>query len=177
MTVILVTGVPGSGKSSVAEELCRLGYTAVDADEDEKLSGWENIESDVRPSETLFDWFQGHRWAWNASRIEQLADLNRGRTIFICGSANNLDDLLGRFSQVLALEIDVETLAQRLDQIDQANGFSSGDGDTRDQIRSWLPHQQQHFRELGAVMIDGKRPIDEVVHSILEATNSRERSL
>lgn len=150
---------------------------AVDADEDEFLSGWENVRSDVGTSETLFDWFADHRWSWNAARLEQLTDSNRGRTIFICGSANNLDDLLGHFSQVIALEIDVETLAQRLDQIDRASGYMSADGDTRDQIGSWLPRQQEHLRELGALMIDGKRPIHQVVLSILEATSSSERPL
>lgn len=168
MTAILITGVPGSGKSSVAGELSRRGYSALDADEDASLSGWVSIvESGERPSEASANWFTDHRWEWNMSRLDELIAQIGDDILFVCGSASNLEELVGRFSKVIALEIDVETLADRLDAIDQAYGFPGGDGDTRGQIERWLPTDQDRLRELGADMVDARRPVEEVVNQIL----------
>jgi shikimate kinase len=168
MAVILITGVPGSGKSSVAEELSRRGFSALDADEEASLSGWVDVVAPgERPSDASANWFTNHRWEWNASRLDDLVDEIGVDTLFICGSASNLEELVGRFSKVIALEIDVDTLADRLDAIDQAYGFRSENGNTREQIQRWLPTDQDRLRELGADMVDGRRPIEEVVNQIL----------
>jgi hypothetical protein len=168
VTTILITGVPGSGKSSVAEELSRRGYSALDADEIASLSGWVSVvEPGERPSEASANWFTNHRWEWNASHLDELVAQIGDDTLFICGSASNLEELVARFSKIIALEIDVATLSDRLDAIDRSHGFPGGDGQTSEQIGRWLPTDQDRLRELGADMVDGRRSVREVVNQIL----------
>ena len=42
MTAFLVTGNPGSGKSTIANELARRGLSTIDPDYDPELSYWED---------------------------------------------------------------------------------------------------------------------------------------
>jgi shikimate kinase len=171
VTANLITGVPGSGKSTVARELSRRGFSAIDADEDESLAGWINIgRTEASASTALSDWCATHRWQWDPSHLAHLIASSGEEALFICGGAANLDDLADSFANIVALEIDVETLAERLDAIDRASGIAVSEGDTRDQINRWLPRDQQHLRELGAVMIDGRRSIEQVTSSVLVET-------
>lgn len=171
MTAILITGVPGSGKSSVASELSRRGFSALDADES-TLSGWVSVvQPGERPSEVSANWFTNHRWEWSEEHLNEIVAQIEDGTLFICGSASNLEQLSGSFAKIIALEIDAATLSNRLDVIDQAYGFRGGDGETRNQIERWLPNHQDRLRELGADMVDGRRSVEEVVNQILVTTS------
>ena len=79
MTRVLVTGMSGTGKSTVITELKARGYRAVDAD-GERLS--EVV--DVDPDE-LTGLGRGRDWVWHEDRIQEVLDFDEGDVLFVGG--------------------------------------------------------------------------------------------
>ena len=81
MTRVLITGMSGTGKSSVVQELISRGYEAYDLDAPE-WSEW--IETD--PSDELTP-ARGKDWVWRMDRVRALLSESEGRALFISGCA------------------------------------------------------------------------------------------
>lgn len=88
MPAFLITGNPGSGKTSVARQLARRGYAAFDADE---VAGWETASGTAvaQPPAPTDEWLLSHRWVWFRARLEALvSEHSEGRQpVFVCGIA------------------------------------------------------------------------------------------
>ena len=87
MTQVALYGNPGSGETTIAQELLRRGLIAVDADE---TAHWETTSGVPvgQPEPAPDDWLLGHRWVWSRPRIEHVIGphVAAGRHIFLCGS-------------------------------------------------------------------------------------------
>ncbi|MFB6077268.1 MAG: AAA family ATPase [Candidatus Nanohaloarchaea archaeon] len=165
---VLVTGVAGSGKSSVCAELARRGYEAHDIEErddlftmvdpgtGEPLEGFDNDDLDaVKRSE----------WRCDVDQLQEVMDEPDG-SAFWCGVAANMDELLPLFDEVVLLEVGSEELRERLAaREDEAFGT---DPDVRDWLLGWKDGWEMEMRERGAVSIDGDRPLASVVDAILD---------
>jgi hypothetical protein len=115
MRAFLITGNPGSGKSSLAAELSRRGMVAIDTDD---LAFWEDsagLRVD-RPPDADDGWLLAHRWVWSRARIEQAiaASDNAAGMMFFCGIARNQDQMLDLFEKVFLLVIEEATQIARL---------------------------------------------------------------
>lgn len=171
MSAFLITGNPGSGKTTVAQELLRRGLIAVDADES---AHWETT-SGVRvsqPEHASDEWLLGHRWVWSRPRIEHVIrpHVAAGRHIFLCGVAMNQRDMLDLFATVFLLSIDHETQLKRLDTPDNANRNAA----QRAQILEGRPTFERQMRAAGTVVLDGSQPTGDLVtriHQEVSATH------
>jgi predicted ATPase len=83
MSKVLVTGMSGTGKSSVLAELGRRGYRVVDTDD----PGWcKWVESSDEDG--------GGEWLWVEERMAGLLDSDDGRTVFVQGCVRNQGKVL-----------------------------------------------------------------------------------
>ena len=116
MPAYLVTGNPGSGKTTVALELAGRGFTAVDADE---IAGWEDAEGRPtgQPGQVTDEWLRQHRWVWRRSRLQDAIGVRvrAGRPVLLCGIAVNQHEMLDCFDLVFLLSLDDATQLDRLD--------------------------------------------------------------
>jgi hypothetical protein len=143
---VLITGNPGSGKTSVAVELTRLGHAAIDADDE--IAHWE-------------DGPDGRRWTWDRDRLEQAIKLTPG--LFVCGVAINLRDMLDLFDRVFLLSIDAPTQIERL--------ASGGDRERSlwQPIIDGRPVFEDEMRMVGATVLDGRSAPSDVASEIVQA--------
>jgi cytidylate kinase len=74
MNAVLITGMSGAGKSTIAEALARRGLTSLDADGDPLLA--RSVACDGNVVEDLsvpdFAWLARHSWAWDPARLDEL---------------------------------------------------------------------------------------------------------
>ena len=167
MPTALITGSSGAGKTSVAAELARRGWRAIDTDIEPGLARWEGPDGAVveRPKHPSHEWLAVYRWAWDAARFEDLvAEVGPGWLV-LCGNSSNATDFIERIDRIVLLEIDVATMLRRLDKDTRDNDFGAV-GDTRDQLIRWLPGYQERLRAIGADVIDATGPLDAVVEAV-----------
>lgn len=164
MTAILITGNPGSGKSSLASELARRGCAVVDGDD---IAWWETASGKpaTQPVPTPDDWWSGHRWVWARSRVEKvISERSRAtRHLFICGIAVNQRDMLDLFDRVFLLMLDHKTQVERLDAPSNARRTVA----ERAQILDGRPIFEAEMQAAGAIVLDGRQPTPILANLIL----------
>src|SRR6202042_3376082 len=167
MSAVQISGCSGAGKTAVAAVLARRGLAAIDADDDPSLArDVDPTGAEVEePEEPDFAWLSQHSWVWNPARLDELIRAAAPATLYVCGGADNELEMADRFTQVFLLEIDEPTMLARLDTR-QDNDWGRI-GDTRDYLRRKLPELQDRLRAFGAIPIDARQPLDQVVDAIL----------
>jgi adenylate kinase family enzyme len=173
MSAVQITGCSGAGKTTIAAVLVRRGLVAIDADDDPLLArsvdaAGNVVEEPEEPEEPDFAWLSQHSWAWNPARLDELIRAAAPVTLYVCGGADNELELADRFTQVFLLEIDEPTMLARVDAR-QDNDWGRI-GDTREYLRRRLPELQDRLRAFGAIPIDARQPLDQVVDAVLSHT-------
>lgn len=99
MTIHLIGGREGTGKSTLSRKLSSLGHPAIDADMHRGLSVWvDAVTGAVIPEDDISypvseAFVRTHRWIWDPAKMRELMHLYEGREAFLCGSktANEAD--------------------------------------------------------------------------------------
>ena len=172
MSAVQITGCSGAGKTTIAAVLGRRGLAVIDSDDDPLLArtvdGAGNVVAESEaPEAPDFEWLARHSWAWDPARLDALIAAAAG-TLYVCGGAANEIELASRFTHVFLLEIDEPTMLARIDA--RTDNDWGQIGDTREYLRSFLPGYQARLRASGAIPVDARRPVEEVVDAILTRT-------
>ena len=172
MSAVQITGCSGAGKTTIAAVLARRGLAAIDADDDPLLARSVDAAGNVveEPEAPDFAWLSRHSWAWNPARLDELIRAAAPATLYVCGGADNELELADRFTQVFLLEIDEPTMLARLDARRDYHDWGRI-GDTREYLRRRLPEFQARLRAFGAIPLDARQPLGQVVDAILSHTS------
>jgi hypothetical protein len=168
MNAVMITGMSGAGKSTIAAVLAQRGLVSIDADDDSVLARSVDPAGHVveDPAAPDFAWLAQHSWAWNPARLDELIQGAAPATLYVCGGAANELELADRFTQVFLLQMDEPTMLARLDAPSRDNDWGRI-GDTREYLRRRRPEYQDRLRAFGAIPIDARQPLDHVVDAIL----------
>jgi hypothetical protein len=171
VAAFLVTGNPGSGKTTLAGELGRRGFVAIDPDYDADLSYWQNadgrqIAKAAGPAQPDAHWLRTHQWVWSRSRLQNILRQYEPAPVFVCGIALNIDKVVDLFERVFLLRIDAETQERRLVTYDARNPPGRTEAG-RQQIRDGRPIFERQMLVLGAIALDGTAPTATVADQLL----------
>ena len=146
MTVVFVTGMSGTGKSSVLAELERRGHEVVDTD--------------------YGDWIDesGPERLWREDRIAALLDEHKGGTLFVAGCVANQGLLYPRFDAVVLLSAPAEVILERVAGR-ESNDYGKSD-EEREQIVSDLEEFEPLLRAGATAEIDTSAPLTEVTDEL-----------
>ena len=111
MKRILITGMSGTGKSSVIAELAARGYKAVDADSPE-YSEWVEVSGDTSALGSP-EWGTKD-WVWREDRVQELLSTEDADLLFVSGCAANMGKFLPQFDHVVLLSAPAEVIVERL---------------------------------------------------------------
>lgn len=176
MSLFFITGVSATGKSSITRELRDRGYTAFDTDDD-ALARWQNNEtgyihpkSSVKSADRTKEFIDAHSWNVPREYIEKIANDNVDNTGFICGVANNIDQLKDLFSGIFALIIDEDTLRHRITT--RTNNDWGKQAHELEQTLETHKAALETYNKLGYVIIDAGQALPNVVDDILSKVTS-----
>ena len=162
---ILITGVSGTGKSTIAAKLAEQGYTTVDIDKAEGLCNWFNRETgDIvdYQAELNAEFVKNHTWLCDREKLEQLIAGNE--TVLVFGMADNFDELEDLFDQTILLKCSPEIFLNRIMHRED-NDFGK-----HPEIQKLLEETHQEFEDKmiakGAVPVDVSKPVIEIVEKI-----------
>ncbi len=159
MALIQIDGISGTGKTTLAEELTRRGYNAVDSDATFGYFG--NPETGDPTSQEI-----QANWIWDLDKVKELARLSSEEIIFICGGAMNQDRVRNLFSRRFTLVIDDETMKQRL--LNRTNNHFGKNPDDLARQLEWNRGTVVYAKSIGSIVIDATKPIEEVADVILK---------
>lgn len=168
--LIWVTGVSGSGKSSVCEVLKAHGRSAVDADW-EGYSQWVHRvtgEPVVNPPYPVpAGWLDDFAWRVRPEAVESLAARMAFGVGFLCGGFENEVDVWAFFDHVVCLVVDEATLRHRL-MGRTTNHFGKHPEELQAALH-WRSVVEDQYRERGAAIVDATQPLDVVVDEVMSA--------
>jgi adenylate kinase family enzyme len=152
MTSVLVTGMSGTGKSTVLAELARRGHRVVDTDygdwsEDVPMAGQAGSER-----------------LWREDRMEiLLAEHSRG-ALFVSGCVANQVKFYPRFSASVLLSVPVDVLVERV-ITRRTNDYGKTDAERAAILRD-RQVVEPLLRAGATAEIDTRKPVDEVADDL-----------
>ena len=155
----LVEGVSGTGKTSVCRELNRRGYRAINGDRELAYQG------DPQTGEPI-DGARHEHHIWDVRRVRALIADQHEPVTFFCGGSRNVATFIDLFDETFVLDVDLDTLLERLDQRPQDEwGSKQAERDLIVRL-----HQTKEDIPSTGIVIDATRPLAEVVDEILRHT-------
>jgi hypothetical protein len=152
--------------------LARRGLVAIDSDDDPFLARFVDPSGAVvaeAPAAPDLTWLARHSWAWDPARLDELIRAAAPATLYVCGGADNQQEVADRFTQVFLLEIDEPTMLARLDARRDYHDWGHI-GDTREYLRHKLPAVQDRLRASGAIPVDAPAAVAAAVRDVLART-------
>lgn len=162
----LITGVAGTGKSTLAQELRKRGLAAYDTEEGfsyyvNKKTG----ERTSRPHEPTQIWYDQHHRVFDEKVVVNLFKKHANEPLFICSITANQSKFYPEFDILFLLTAPNELIMHRLKT--RTNNYFGRDPLDLQRV---IGRHQQFDKEMlasGAIAIDSTKPIAEVVEQIL----------
>ena len=168
MKRILLTGMSGTGKSTIISELAARGYKAVDADCDE-FSEWVEVTGDADASVSPVE---GNRdWVWREDRIQDLLSTEDTDVLFVSGCAENMPKFFPRFDLIVLLSTPTSVIAERL--CTRTTNQYGKRPDEVARVLSLVESVEPMLRRAAGYEIDTSVPLEEVVATLLRLVQSQ----
>lgn len=167
MKVFYITGVPGTGKSTVVEKLAERGVFSIDADSIRGLTHWiDNDTGEVSEWHQGMsnDWYKKHKYICDKEKLINLIKNSPKDVVAVAGLFNNRSELRDLFDKVFLLQCKEEIFMKRIIER-ESHDFGKHPLD-QENILSWYKDFEREVLKEGAIPINTDRPLADVVNEI-----------
>jgi dephospho-CoA kinase len=152
MKRVLLTGMSGTGKSSVLRRLAELGFRTVDTD-------YNDLTVEVRSASGA----SGR--LWREDRIEQILSATDADLLFISGTCRNQVKFYTRFDYIVLLSAPASVLVERL-TTRSSNPYGKSPEEITETLRL-IEAVEPLLRRAATLELDTTAPLDFIVDVIL----------
>jgi dephospho-CoA kinase len=166
MKRILITGMSGTGKSTLISELSARGYNAVDLDAP-AWSEWAEVDSVAAPESPDSTVEPGRDWVWREDRVRDLLSKEDSNVLFISGCAENMAKFYPQFDDIILLSAPPNLIVERL-----ASRTTNSYGKRPDQVTRVLGLIQTiepRLRKIATHEIDTSLPLGQTMANVLSS--------
>lgn len=153
---IFITGVAGSGKSSMSKELNRLGYQAYDIEELDgmfKMVRKDTGEDFVDYDNADINKVKNAHWICDIDKLKELLRKQNDEVVLYCGVASNNSEIIPFFDQTILLKANAEVVRKRL-SIREGTDDMGNTSENREWVLSWKDWWEDQMIECGALIVD-----------------------
>lgn len=156
MKRVLLTGMSGTGKSSVIRELAARGFKAIDTDSDD----WSVFADAVPPRPT-----GDPDWVWREDRIHRLLSEEDADVLFLSGCKTNQSKFYPRFDHVILLSAPAAVIVGRL--ASRTGNPYGRDPDEVAEVLTFVETVEPLLRRSATLEIDTSAPLEDVVEAVI----------
>jgi dephospho-CoA kinase len=163
---IYITGISGTGKTTITKELNKKGIKAYDLDEVPNLCNWFNRKTGkIVDCEVKLDrpFIESHKWVCDIELLKQLT--NNDELVVILGNADNREEVSLLFDKIILLQCSPEVFLQRIKQRDN-NDFGQ-DKSAQEYLLDTYEEFQNYFIKEGAIPINAEEELSKVSDNII----------
>jgi len=163
---VLLTGMSGTGKSSVIATLRARGFKTVDTD----YGGWSE-QVDVPASSARTRDPPEKEWLWREDLMARLLSTEDADVLFVSGAARNQTKFYAAFDHVVLLTAPVPVIIERL-SVRTNNPYGKDPAELAEVLRL-KETVEPALRRRADLEIDTSVPLEEVVETILTFCRAR----
>lgn len=157
---ILVTGTPGSGKTTIANYAKTMNDARfVDADDTVGLCEWRELKTGAvlglvtEHVETgQDDWYAKYGWYWKVDKLKQF--LANNPDAILCGSAENTVECYQYFDKIIIFKKSEDELLSNLASPDRKNPFGKT-SKQRQNFLSWQNYLIENAEKYKPIVLTG----------------------
>jgi broad-specificity NMP kinase len=166
---ILITGIAGTGKSTIVKALNEKGIVSLDLHDVPDLFFWQdkNTKQEVEYSPVQpREWFDTVDRLCDIDRLKKL--LGQYQNVVMAGttSGSNQKEFLSFFDKIVLLQADSQTLVHRMQTRTNKSGYGKTKAEQDDNIE-WQKEFDPLLLSEGAIPVSTEGNIDDVVDRII----------
>jgi dephospho-CoA kinase len=167
---VLLSGMSGTGKSTVISELAARGYKAVDVDADD-WSEWVEVEFTGDPTSPESPVEPGRDWVWREDRIQDLLSTEDTDVLFISGCAENMVKFYAQFDHIVLLTAPAAVIVERL-ATRTTNAYGKHPEELA-RVLGLLQTIEPRLRRVAGHEVDTSVPLNQVVAKVIQLVDVR----
>ncbi len=167
-----ITGVSGTGKSTVGEELQNRGFRVIDIDDHKyDLCKWvDKNTGEIAYTDPSTDnqFFKKYKRVCDREKLIEL--ISNNEIIFVAGLSDNQSEILDLFDKTFLLSCDEKTLIERI--INRKNNdFGKHESEQKMILKGYKKYEKE-MQDLGAIRINTEKPLKEIAEEIIKNIKS-----
>lgn len=166
---VLLTGIAGTGKSTIIKALNEKGFVSLDLHDIPGLFFWQDKETREKVQYTPVEsreWFETVDRLCDISRLKEI--LSQYDNVVVAGatSGSNQEEFLSLFDKIILLQADPETLVRRMQTRINKSGYGKTKAEQEDNIE-WQKEFDPKILSYGAIPISTEGEITDAVDNII----------